>query len=100
MLTCRGDTFAGRVGASLLQAAGLDELVTGDLDAYRAALLSLAADRERLAGYREYLDRERPRLPLFDTEGFTQDWEDMLESLVARGCDDRLTPTDSFDRPF
>ena len=86
MLTCRGETFAGRVGASLLHATGLDELITEHLDAYRAALMTLAADRERLAGYRDYLDRERQRLPLFDTDGFARDWEDMLESVAVRGC--------------
>jgi predicted O-linked N-acetylglucosamine transferase (SPINDLY family) len=31
LLTCRGETFAGRVGASLLDAIGLPELVTGNL---------------------------------------------------------------------
>ena len=36
MLTCRGNTFAGRVGASLLLAAGLPELVADSLDEYRA----------------------------------------------------------------
>ncbi len=85
MLTCRGDAFAGRVGASLLHATGLDELITEDLEAYRAALIALASDPERLAAYRHYLDRERARLPLFDTEGFTRDWEDALESLSVRG---------------
>jgi predicted O-linked N-acetylglucosamine transferase (SPINDLY family) len=54
MLTCRGDAFAGRVGASLLHATGLDELITEDLAAYRAALIALAADPGRLAAYRDY----------------------------------------------
>jgi len=83
MLSCRGDTFAGRVGASLLHAPGLDELDTDDLASYRAALFALANDGERLSGYREYLDRERTRLELFNTEGFTRDWERMLESVAG-----------------
>ena len=98
MLTCCSETFAGRVGASLLHATGLDELVTRDLAEYRAALLALAKDRARLAGYRDYLDRERPRLPLFDTEGFTSDWERMLESVASGSNAARLQPTDSFAR--
>jgi predicted O-linked N-acetylglucosamine transferase (SPINDLY family) len=62
--------------------------VTGDLEAYRAALIALASDRERLATYHAYLDRERARLPLFDTEGFTRDFEHMLESIVAGRTND------------
>ena len=34
ILTCAGTTFAGRVGASLLHAIGLPELVTTSLDSY------------------------------------------------------------------
>jgi predicted O-linked N-acetylglucosamine transferase (SPINDLY family) len=82
LLSCRGTTFAGRVGASLLHAAGLPELATESEDAYRAALLALVADPGRLAGYREYLDRERRALPLFDTAGFARDWEALLSAAV------------------
>lgn len=78
LLSCPGPTFAGRVGASLLDAVGLAELTAGSLDAYRALLRELASDRERLRGYRAYLERERRRLPLFDTEGFTRDFEALL----------------------
>ncbi|MBK9675635.1 MAG: tetratricopeptide repeat protein [Betaproteobacteria bacterium] len=86
MLSCRGDRFAGRVGASLLQAVGLDELVAETPAQYGALLLRLAADREALAGYRTYLDRERPRLPLFDTAGFARDWEALLTAVVAESA--------------
>ena len=34
VLTCSGDTFAGRVAGSLLMAIGMPELVTGSLEAY------------------------------------------------------------------
>ncbi len=78
MLSCRGTTFAGRVGASLLDGVGLPELVAASLDAYRDALLGLARDRDRLRGYRDHLERERHRLPLFDTAGFTRDFERVL----------------------
>ncbi len=78
LLSCRGTTFAGRVGASLLDAAGLPELAADSLAAYRSTLVALATDRERLRGYRAYLGRERRRLPLFDTEGFTRDFERLL----------------------
>ncbi len=49
LLTCRGRTFAGRVGASLCHAVGLDELVTDDLAAYARLLDALCSDPTRLA---------------------------------------------------
>ncbi len=63
MLTCRGDTFAGRVGASLLLAAGLPELVANSLDEYRARLLALAADRPALRRHRAYLETQPRHQP-------------------------------------
>ena len=36
LLTCRGNAFSGRVGASLLQAIGLAELVTECMEDYES----------------------------------------------------------------
>jgi protein O-GlcNAc transferase len=81
MLTCRGETFAGRVGASLLTAAGLPELIAGSPEEYGARVLELVAKPARLAEYRDYLERTRERNPLFDTAAFTRDWENMLVEI-------------------
>jgi predicted O-linked N-acetylglucosamine transferase (SPINDLY family) len=81
MLTCRGETFAGRVGASLLLAAGLPDLVANTLDDYRARLLALSADRAALRGYRAHLEASRDSSPLFDTIAFTRDWETLLLTI-------------------
>jgi predicted O-linked N-acetylglucosamine transferase (SPINDLY family) len=81
MLTCRGNTFAGRVGTSLLLEAGLPELVTNSLDEYRTRLIELAADRSALRGYRAYLESGRDTNRLFDTAGFTRDWETLLLAI-------------------
>src|SRR5262249_48617868 len=48
LLTCRGGTFAGRVGASLLHAVGLPELVTDSLEDYEAPAPKLATERHLL----------------------------------------------------
>jgi predicted O-linked N-acetylglucosamine transferase (SPINDLY family) len=79
LLSCRGGTFAGRVGASLLVAAGLPELVTESLDAYRERLLELVAAPAQLAAWREHLEQGRKSLPLWDTVGFARDLEALLE---------------------
>jgi len=82
LLTCRGTTFAGRVGASLCHAAGLPDLVTESLADYARTLRNLCADRDRLVHLRQYLDRERKRLPLFDTAAFTLAFERLLEDAA------------------
>ena len=85
LLSLRGNTFAGRVGTSLLHAVGLPELSTASMVDYTARLANLAADRDRLAHYRDHLEQGRGRLPLYDTEGFTRAFERMLEETAARG---------------
>jgi len=78
MLTCRGATFAGRVGASLLAAVDLSELVTEDADAYRDRLIELVTHPRRLRDYAAHLERGRKTFPLFDTRGFAGDFERLL----------------------
>ena len=85
MLTCRGTTFAGRVGASLLKAAGLPELIADSLEEYGERLHEVVAKPARLVEYREYLERTRGTNPLFDTEGFTRDWEELLMRIYDEG---------------
>jgi protein O-GlcNAc transferase len=66
LVTCAGRGFAGRMGASLLNAVGLPELITADLDAYEALALELASERARLELIRRRLERNRHTCPLFD----------------------------------
>jgi len=70
LLTCTGTTFAGRVGASLLRAAGLPELVTRNLEEYQALALELATEPSLLQSIRRKLAENRLACPLFDTDRF------------------------------
>jgi protein O-GlcNAc transferase len=78
MLTCRGPTFAGRVGASLLLASGLPDLIADSPPDYASRLLALVANPNRLRAYHAALEATRGSNPLFDTAGFTRDWEALL----------------------
>ena len=80
LVTRCGDTFAGRVAASLLNAVGLPELVARGWENYFDLAKALATDRERLARLRAKLAANRAKAPLFDTARFTRD----LERLYAR----------------
>ena len=66
VLTCSGDTFAGRVAGSLLMATGMPELVTGSLEDYERAALALARDPRRLSALRQKLHENRDAGALFD----------------------------------
>lgn len=83
MVTCCGGAFAGRVGASLLEAAGLPELITHDLAGYEALALKLAADPALLQSIRGKLERNRSTCPLFDIARSRRD----LEAAYARMWD-------------
>jgi protein O-GlcNAc transferase len=72
ILTCSGQTFAGRVAASLLRAIGLPELVTTSLEDYQSLALKLAADPPFLQAIKAKLARNREAYPLFDTAQFAR----------------------------
>ncbi len=82
MLTCMGQSWASRVGASLLQAVGLPELITTDLRAYTELALSLAADAPRLAALRAHLLAARETSPLFDAVAVARGLEGAYESMA------------------
>jgi hypothetical protein len=69
---CAGDTFAGRVAGSLLQAIGLGELVTTSLEEYEALGLRLAQDIDLLRQFRARLAENRLSFPLFGTARSTR----------------------------
>jgi protein O-GlcNAc transferase len=80
VLTCAGETFAGRVAGSIVRAAGLAEMVASSPRDYEAIALALTRDPARLAAIRSRLCAGRENLPLFDTAKRTRD----LEALYAR----------------
>lgn len=81
-LTCPGRTFATRVGASLLRAVGLPELIAPDVDAYVRMAVELARDPAKRQALREKLASLRGTTPLFDTAGFVRDWESRLLEIA------------------
>lgn len=84
VLTCAGDTFAGRVAASLLDTVGLPELATRSLDEYEALALRLARDPALLDDLRARLARVRRDSPLFDGRRYTRHLERAFETMVEK----------------
>ena len=82
VLTCRGQAFSGRVAASLLEAAGLPELVTDNARDYEARALRLATNPRELEGLRGRLAVSRDSCPLFDTNRFARHIERAYETMI------------------
>ena len=80
VLTCSGNTFAGRVAGSLLTAVGMPELVTGSLEEYEQTALALARAPERLTALRQKLENNRDASALFDLPKLTGN----IEAAYAR----------------
>jgi len=75
VLTRVGETFAGRVAASILNAVGLPELVVETSQAYEDLAIELATSREKLSGLRKKLAEGISTTPLFDTRRYTRNIE-------------------------
>lgn len=85
VLTCLGQSFTGRVAASLVQALGLGEdLAMPDLDSYDKQARALLADPARLAGLKERLIAGRHDAPLWDTPRFTKTLEAAYQRMMER----------------
>ncbi|HET7086254.1 MAG TPA: tetratricopeptide repeat protein [Rhizomicrobium sp.] len=86
VLTLKSHAYAGRVSASLLAAVGLPELITESPEEYEAFAIALARDPARLKDLRDRLARNRATAPLFNTERFARN----IEEIYARILADRL----------
>jgi protein O-GlcNAc transferase len=100
VITCKGESFAGRVAASLLYAVGLPELVTQNLEDYEALCLALAKDPARLDALRGKLAQNRGHAPLFDLDRFRRKIEAAYFAMWdARSLGDKARrPTSPFQK--
>lgn len=87
LLTCAGRSFASRVGASLLEAIELPELIADSPATFEALALALAMNPDRLKSIRARLSEHRLTRPLFDTQGFARRLEDALLQMHRRRLD-------------
>jgi protein O-GlcNAc transferase len=75
VLTLMGQSFASRMAASLLNAIGLSELITGAQEEYEALAIGLAKNPQKLSDIKLRLANNRLTAPLFDTPLFTKNLE-------------------------
>jgi predicted O-linked N-acetylglucosamine transferase (SPINDLY family) len=85
-ITLRGDSHRARVGASLLSAVGLPELIAANEDQYVTIAGSLASDPPRLASLQSDLRARMAGSPLCDHRSLAVAIEDSILALWQSWC--------------
>jgi len=84
VLTFLGDSYAGRVAASLLNAIDLPELIAANEKEYEVLAIELATNSQKLGQIRQKLVENRLKCPLFDATLFTQNLEKAYGEMMER----------------
>lgn len=84
VVSCAGTAFAARVGASVLHAAGLPDLIGNDRHEMADIAVSLARAPARLTAVRSQLRGAGRAAPLFDMTRYTRDLERSFEAMAER----------------
>jgi predicted O-linked N-acetylglucosamine transferase (SPINDLY family) len=86
VVTCPGETFAGRHSLSHLSSVGLTASVADNSSAYAARALELVGDLPRLAALRAGLRERMTRSPLCDGPRFAQHLMALLRQVWHERC--------------
>jgi protein O-GlcNAc transferase len=85
-----GRSFASRVGASLLRAVGLPELITENLIDYENLVLNLAKNPEQLIALKNRLLTIRETCALFNTPRYVSNLEKAYQLMWQRAKQDLM----------
>ncbi len=82
VLTLRGQSFAGRMAASLLSAIGAPDCIADDLESYVATAIRLATDQAAHAALCARIGGDAWARTLGDIAGFLRGFEDALQRIA------------------
>ena len=82
VVTCLGNSFAGRVGSSLLNAVELPELITNTQEEYEALAIEFATNPLKLARMKKKLAENQLTTPLFNAPLFTGNLEAAYQLIM------------------
>ena len=83
VVTLMGNHFASRVSSSILQAAGLDELITENISDYKSLVIKLTKDSTYLDEIKNKLREENQYLKdFYDLKKFTKELESNLNKIA------------------
>jgi protein O-GlcNAc transferase len=94
VVTCKGNAFAARLGASFDTATGQSDLITADLAGYEAMAMRLATEPARLADCKQRLADQHASAPLFDLDRFRRHVEEAYVNMYELSRSG--TPPESF----
>ncbi|SHL97574.1 O-linked N-acetylglucosamine transferase, SPINDLY family protein [Roseibium suaedae] len=97
VLTVAGRCFAARVCASLVDAAGLPDLICETPDQYVQQAVALGRDRSALDRLKQQLRENRSSCRLFDTPGLVKGLETLYAQMWGECLDGRLPQPDLAD---
>lgn len=86
VITLAGRAHAGRVGVSLLNSVGLDDLVADSPERYVELAVQLARQPDRLASLRRELREHVAASPLCDAPAFARDLEAAYRAMWQQWC--------------
>lgn len=84
VLTQVGEAFSSRMGASLLSAVGLPELITETTEAYAELAIHLGHHPQQVDALKAKLAAQRLSSPLFDTVATTRQIESLYTQMYER----------------
>ena len=84
VLTCLGNSFASRMGSSILNAINLPELITTSQEEYESLAIKLATNPKQLKIIKDKLAKNLPTAPLYDTPSFTKHLESAYKTMYDR----------------
>ena len=84
MLTLKGEAYQARMGASIVNALNLPELITTSSEEYEALAIELATNPEKMKAIKDKLASNLSTAPLFDTKLFTKNLESAYTEMYER----------------
>ena len=84
MITYLGHSYQARMGASIVNALNLPELITNSLEEYEALAIELAINPDKLKAIKEKLVANLSTAPLYDTKLFTKNLESAYTQMYER----------------
>ncbi len=84
VLTIKGNSFAGRVASSLLDAIGLSDLITHCNQTYIEKAVHLGKNPNEMTRLKDRLNKSKLSYPLFNTKQFTMDLESAYKLMLDR----------------
>ena len=84
MLTLKGEAYQARMGASIVSALNLPELITTSSEEYESLAIELATNPEKMKAIKDKLASNLSTAPLYDTKLFTKNLESAYTQMYEK----------------